>query len=141
MQTEHQMQIRVRYKETDGQGRVHHANYLIYFESARVEMLRDQGHSYRDLEQSGRMLVVTEFEIRYHQAAQFDDLLTITTRVARAKGVRIEHTYEVLREDELLVEARSVVACVDRNGKPRRLPDWLGIPPRSPRNSPGSPRS
>ncbi len=59
------MEIRVRYHETDGQGRVHHAQYLNFFERGRVEMLRAAGHSYRELEASGLLLVVTKMEIQY----------------------------------------------------------------------------
>src|SRR5262245_18441203 len=59
---QHEIQIRVRYQETDAQGRVHHANYLTYFEMGRVEFLRAMGHSYRELEASGVMLVVSEMQ-------------------------------------------------------------------------------
>ncbi len=128
--------IRVRYHETDGQGRVHHAQFVNYFERGRVELLRSLGHSYRNLEASGLMLVVTEMNIRYLGAAVFDDLLSLTTSVVRARGVRIEHRYEISQvsgddssEDAPtptpIVQASSVIACVDREGKVRRLPDFL----------------
>ena len=63
-------QVRVRYQETDGQGHVHHANYLTYFEQARVEMLRAIGESYREVERTGAILVVTEMDIRYRDVAE-----------------------------------------------------------------------
>lgn len=139
MSLEHQLEIRVRYNETDGQGRVHHAQYLNFFERGRVELLRSLGHSYRDIEESGLMLVVTEMNVRYLSVALFDDLLTLTTRVIRAKGVRIEHSYEIIRSGMIsssspqlavptatpIVNATSVVACIDRQGNVRRLPDYL----------------
>ncbi len=135
MNPQHQLEIRVRYHETDGQGRVHHAQYLNYFERGRVELLRAMGHSYRELEESGLMLVVTEMNVRYLNAAQFDDLLVLTTRVEQVKGVRITHSYSLaVAEDShsgattaasAIVEATSVVACVDRQGKVCRLPDYL----------------
>jgi len=84
---EHEMQIRVRYQETDAQGRVHHSNYINYFEVARVEMLRQSGISYRELEESGVMLVVSSLNCNYIRGAAGDDLLTIKTTVKRAKGV------------------------------------------------------
>ncbi len=118
----HSQQLRVTYQETDGQQRVHHANYLNYFERGRVEMLRAAGLSYKQLEAGGFMLVVTEMNVRYHSAAEFDDLLTLTTEVTEIRKVRIRHCYTIFRGDELIVEADSVIACVDRAGNPRRLP-------------------
>ncbi len=130
----HQIEIRVRYNETDGQGRVHHAQYLNFFERGRVELLRALGHSYKDLEATGLMLVVTEMNVRYLGAALFDDVLLLETRVVQTKGVRIHHSYRIVRqpdrEDSLpteIVEATSVIACVDREGKVRRLPDYLRV--------------
>jgi acyl-CoA thioester hydrolase len=132
-------QVRVRYQETDGQGHVHHANYLTYFEQARVEMLRAIGESYREVERTGAILVVTEMDIRYRAPAYFDDELLIEIKLMKAKGARLEHQYRVFRgEGQVAVEAsrasgrpivtgRSVVACLDRNGKPRRLPDALKV--------------
>ena len=118
----HSQQLRVTYQETDGQRRVHHANYLNYFERGRVEMLRAAGLCYKQLEAGGFMLVVTEMNVRYHSAAEFDDLLTLTTEVTEIRKVRIRHNYTILRGDELIVEADSVIACVDKAGNPRRLP-------------------
>ncbi len=118
--------FRVAYHETDGQRRVHHANYLNYFEQGRVEMLRAAGLSYREFENSGLMLVVSEMNVRYRSAAEFDDLLTLTAQVIDVRGVRIRHRYTIHREGELIVEAESTIACVDRSGKVRRLPqEWV----------------
>lgn len=122
---QHQLDIRVTYQETDGQRRVHHANYLSYFERGRVEMLRAAGVSYLQLEESGLLLVVAEMNVRYLSAAQFDDLLTLTTRVTQVRKVRIGHHYELHRGHELIVEADSVVACVNEYGRPAKLPDYV----------------
>ncbi len=127
---EHEIEFRVRYQETDAQGRVHHANYLSYFEQGRVELLRAAGFSYRELEEQGIMLVVAEASCRYFQGARYDDLLRLKTTTVRCKGVRIEHRYELFLDDELIAEGRTVVACVDRSGKVCRLPDWLRIDDR-----------
>ncbi|MCM2374962.1 acyl-CoA thioesterase [Aporhodopirellula aestuarii] len=120
---QHSLEIRVAYQETDGQRRVHHANYLNYFERGRVEMLRSFGHDYKAIEDSGLMLVVTEMNVRYFAPADFDDVLTVTTKVVELRKVRMRHRYEIRRGDMLLVEADSVIACVDRTGKLARLPD------------------
>jgi len=95
-------------------------------------LLRAMGHNYRDFEASGLMLVVTEMNVRYLGAAVFDDLLWLETRVVKTRGVRIEHSYRIVRQPEddqspptEIVLANSVIACVDREGKVRRLPDYL----------------
>ena len=120
-----EIQIRVRYAETDRMGLLHHANYLVYFEQARTELLRDQGKTYKDLEDQGFLLVLTKVEVKYRRPAFYDDLLTIRTTIQRTTPVRIEHRYEVLRGGELLAEGASTLACVDREGKLQALPEWL----------------
>ncbi|MEX0585824.1 MAG: thioesterase family protein [Pirellulales bacterium] len=125
MITQYDEQIRVRYQETDAMGRVHHASFFTYFEIGRTELLRVTGQTYRQFEERGLMLVVTEISCRYFAPALYDDLLTVRTTTAAAKGARIEHSYIVLRGDTLLADGRSVVACVDRTGKARRLPPSL----------------
>ena len=122
---EHTIEFRVGYHETDGQRRVHHANYLNYFERGRVEMLRAAGFDYKRLEDAGQMLVVTEMQIRYHAAAEFDDLLQLTTRVLATRKVRIRHGYEVHCGETSIVTAESTIACVGRDGRPQPLPDYL----------------
>lgn len=125
MLREFKLDIRVRYNETDGQGRVHHAQYLNYFERGRVEMLRASGFSYKELEKGGLMLVVSEIRVRYLLPAEFDDDLVLTTRVLYARGARLEHQYQLHRGSDLLVEADTEIACIDRTGKVRRLPNYL----------------
>jgi acyl-CoA thioester hydrolase len=117
--------IRVRYAETDRMGLLHHANYLVYFEQARTELLRRQGVSYKDLEDQGYLLVLTRVEVRYRRPARYDDLVTVRTTVERVTAVRIDHRYEVLCEGQLLAEGSSTLACVDRTGRPQALPDFL----------------
>ena len=123
----HQIEIRVRYQETDAQGRVHHSNYANYFEMGRVEMLRASGRTYRSLEEEGVMLVVASLKVNFHKGANYDDLLTLRTTVVRAKGVRATHRYELFLDDELLADGETVVAAVDREGEVCRLPEWLRL--------------
>jgi acyl-CoA thioester hydrolase len=128
MLTQHEIEIRVRYQETDGQGRVHHANYFTWFEVGRTELLRAAGFEYRRLEALGYLLVVHEITCVYHQPAVFDDLLRVRTTTVSARGARVEHRYEVLRDNQLLAEGRSIVACINRAGRVTRLPDFLLTP-------------
>jgi len=124
---EFEFQLRVRYRETDAQGRVHHSNYLNYFEIARVEMLRASGRNYKDLETAGIFLVVTKATCNYLRGAVYDDLLTIKTRVTHAKKVRITHEYEISLDDELVATGTTVVAATTADGKATRLPEWLRL--------------
>ena len=125
MITEHEIEVRVRYQETDGQARVHHANYLTYFEMARTEMLRASGTTYRDFEETGLMLVVAEVKVLYYLPADYDDLLRVRVQTTKAKGARVYQSYEVSRGEEVLARGESVLACVDRSGRVTRLPTWL----------------
>src|SRR5262245_36903395 len=117
--------IRVRYAEADRMGLLHHANYLVYFEQARVDLLRTLGMSYRDLEDQGYLLVLTKVEVRFKKPAYFDDLLTIRVTVKRTTSVRIDHSYQVLRGPDLIAEGDTTLACIDREGRPQALPDAL----------------
>jgi acyl-CoA thioester hydrolase len=123
--TSGEITIRVRYAETDRMGLLHHANYLVYFEQGRTELLRTHGLSYKDLEDQGYLLVLTKIEVRYRWPARYDDLLTLKTTVTRTTSVRIDHRYEVFCAGRLLAEGTSTLACIDRDGRPQALPDFL----------------
>jgi acyl-CoA thioester hydrolase len=129
----HRLPIRVQYFETDGQGRVHNSQYLNYFERGRVEMLRSMGISYRELEKTGLMLVVRSMQVDFRAPAQFDDELELITSVRHSHGARIEHEYRLMKHGEpeskstVMVTGHSVIACIDRDGKVRRLPRELQI--------------
>ncbi len=129
MLREHELEIRVRYAETDAMGFLHHATYLVYFEMGRTELLRAQAGSYREIEDRGLFLVVVKFEIHYRAPARFDDLLTLRTRLTRVTPAKLEYEYEVRRDGDLLTTAKSVLACIDREGKVQRMTDMLpGLP-------------
>jgi len=117
--------IRVRYAETDRMGLLHHANYLVYFEQGRTELLRSQGFVYKDFEDQGYLLVLTKVDVRYRGPARYDDVLTVRTTVVRMTTVRIDHHYEVLREGALIAEGNTTLACVDRGGQVQALPEIL----------------
>jgi acyl-CoA thioester hydrolase len=129
----HRLPIRVQYFETDGQGRVHHSQYLNYFERGRVEMLRSMGISYREIERTGLMLVVRSMQVDFRVPAQFDDELELIITLRHSHGARVEHGYQLVKhsgietEPTVMVTGHSVIACVDREGKVRRLPRELQL--------------
>ena len=125
MAAAHEMEIRVRYQETDGQTRVHHANYLTYFEMGRTEMLRSYGYTYRAFEEAGLFMVVADASCKYLAPAQYDDLLVLRTRVQKLGAAHIKHAYEVIRDSTIVATGTTTVVCVDAEGKVRRLPDWM----------------
>jgi acyl-CoA thioester hydrolase len=121
----HEITIRVRYQETDGQRRVHHGNYLTYFEMGRTEMLRAQGYTYKAFEDAGLFMVVAEASCRYQAAAEYDDMLLLRTYVGKVTSASIRHTYELIRDSRIIATGETLVVCVDPEGKIRKLPDWL----------------
>src|ERR1051325_1382273 len=122
---QHTIDIRVRYPEVDAMGYLHHSRFLQYFEMGRVELLRSLGFSYAELESQGIYFVVVKVEVRYKAPARYDDVLTLTTKIARQTHVRIDHAYELRRDETLLAEATSTIACVDREGQVRQIPEGL----------------
>ena len=125
MSHDHETEVRVRYYETDAQGYVHHANYIKYFELARVEQLSALGYDYADLERDGIFLVVKNLAVRYHRPCRFGDTLRLQIRTVRSRAARIDHEYRVLRGEELLAEGESTLACIDADGRVQRLPAYL----------------
>jgi acyl-CoA thioester hydrolase len=123
--TRHEIAIRVRYAETDRMGLLHHANYFVYFEMGRTELLRQRGFSYRDIEDAGHLLVIIDIGCKFRKPAYYDDLLVLRTSVERVTHVKIAHKYELFRDGQLLAEGSSTLACVDREGRPQRLPESL----------------
>ena len=125
MSDRHEIQVRVRYAETDRMGLLHHANYFVYFEMGRTEALRQRGFSYREIEDAGHFLVIVDIGCKFKRPAYYDDMLTLRTIVERVTHVKIVHRYDVLRDGTLLAEGHSTLACVDREGKPQALPESL----------------
>ncbi len=120
-----EIQVRVRYAETDRMGLLHHANYFVYFEMGRTELLRARGLTYRDMEDAGQLMVIVDIGCKYKRPARYDDLLTLRTTVERITRVKIIHTYRVSRDGVLLAEGHSTLACVDREGRLQALPGSL----------------
>ena len=119
-------EIRVIYGDTDQMGVVYYANYLRYFEAGRNEFLRAKGLRYRDFEvQHGLLLPVVEAHVGYRTPARYDDLLTVETALAEVRRASARFEYRVLREGELVVTGHTVHACVDREGRVKRMPHEL----------------
>jgi len=117
--------IRVRYSECDPMNVAHHSAYPVWFEIARTDLLRRRGNAYRDLEAAGVMFVVARMSLRYHKPAKYDDELRIICQASPSAGVKVEHTYEVRRGDELLATGQTTLVCVDRGGKLKPIPEDL----------------
>ncbi|MFN2501012.1 MAG: acyl-CoA thioesterase [Pyrinomonadaceae bacterium] len=119
-------EIRVRYAETDQMGIVHHANYLIWFESGRSDLCRAKGFSYKEMEdEENALLVVAETYCRYKSPAFYDDILTVRTKIGEVRSRSLRFFYEVYREsdDTLIAEGETLHLVTDRNKRVRSLPE------------------
>ncbi len=116
---------RVPYAETDMMGIVYHAEYLVYFERARNELIRLSGRSYRDIENEGLLFPVTEVAAEYHDSARYDDLLNLHARFGWLQGSRFRVNYRIEREGDLLVTGHTVHTTLNREGNPRRVPEAI----------------
>ena len=123
----HQVEIRVRYSETDQMGVVYHGNYVPYFEIGRVEWLRNKGISYKSLEESGIALPIVSMTLNYKKSARYDDLLTVKTTFKKQTSVKIEFECEIWSEkNELLTTATFILVFLNlKTGKPMPPPQYI----------------
>lgn len=118
--------VRVIYGDTDQMGVVYYANYLRYFEVGRNEYMRACGLRYRDFEATFSLrLPVVEASVSYRQPARYDDLVTVETSIVEAGRASARFGYRLVRDGELLVTGHTVHACIDLEGKVRRMPREL----------------
>jgi acyl-CoA thioester hydrolase len=119
--------VRVRYAETDKMGVVYYANYFVWFEVGRADLLRSLGWTYREMEHAGVALPVIEAHCDYRRPARYDDEVEIRTRGRMLSPIRMEFTYEVAvrGDDAVVASGRTVHAALDSNGKPCRLPERI----------------
>lgn len=124
---DHQIQVRVRYSETDQMGVVYHGNYIPYFEIGRVEWLRNKGISYKMMEESGIGLPIVNMNINYKKSAVYDELLTVHTVFKSQTSVKIEFDCAIYNESkELLTTAQFMLVFVSlKTGKPIAPPDYI----------------
>lgn len=121
------LDLRVRYAETDQMGVVYHANYLVWCEVGRTELIRERFASYADVERAGIALAVSEATLRFHAAARYDDLIRVETRVADVRSRAVTFDYVILRvppdgEGERLVTARTSLIALGADSRPRTMP-------------------
>jgi len=122
----HDATVRVRYAETDQMGVVYHANYLIWFEIGRVELMRALGFEYNRMEsEDDCYIVVAEASCRYRHPARYDELLRVRTRIAQASTRVVKYSYELLRDSDnhLLATGSTTHVICGRDGKPKQLPE------------------
>lgn len=122
----HESEVRVRYAETDQMGIVHHANYLVWFETGRSDLCRAKGFSYKEMEeQDNALMVVAETYCRYKSPAYYEDVLTIRTKVIEMRSRSLRFYYEVYRasDDTLIAEGETLHLVTDKDKKVRSLPE------------------
>ncbi|HEY0090841.1 MAG TPA: thioesterase family protein [Flavobacterium sp.] len=124
---EHEIQVRVRYSETDQMGVVYHGNYIPYFEIGRVEWLRDKGISYKFMEDNGVALPIVSLTLNYKKPARYDDVLNIKTVYKSQTSVKLEFECEIRNEKlELLTTAYFLLVFVDiKTGRPIQPPVYI----------------
>ena len=119
--------VRVRYSETDKMGYCYYGNYAAYLELGRVELLREYKIVYKELEELGILLPVSELSIKYLLPAKYDDLLKIQTKISDLQGARIYFSYEIYNENEILIlSATTTLVFVDaKTMRPIAAPDFI----------------
>ncbi len=123
----HEVQLRVRYADTDQMGYTYYGNYAVYYEVARVESFRHLGYAYKQLEDACIMMPVLELKSKYLHPAKYDDLLTIRVIIPELPGVRIHYFYEVYNEDGIqLNKGETILAFINmKSGRPVRMPERI----------------
>jgi acyl-CoA thioester hydrolase len=119
-------EVTVRFAETDAQGIAHHASFVVWLEVARVAYLDAYAGGYQSIRDRGLEALTTEVHVRYHEAAYFDERLTIWARCGDVRGARFRYEYRIVRDDTLLADGHTCHAVVDRvTYRPTRVPAWL----------------
>lgn len=120
-------QIRVRYKDTDQMGIMHHSNYIVLYEQARTEWLREMGLTYAEIERRGIMSPIIEVHSRYHFPAFYDELLTVKVKMEQMPTARLVVDAEVYNPDGKLINTGSVTLgfMSAQTRRPCRVPEWF----------------
>jgi len=118
-------EYRVIYGDCDSMAIVYYSNYLRLFEIGRTELLREQGITYREVEDKGFFLPTTEAYVKYSKPARYDDLLTIETVIGFVKRASSRFDYTIFRQQDVIVKGYTVHVCLDRDDQIVRFPDFL----------------
>ncbi len=120
-------QVRVRYGETDQMGYVYYGHYATYYEVGRVELFRSLGFSYRELEESGIQMPVTQMRCKYLKPATYDEVVRIVTSIREKPTARITFYYDLYNpEDELINTGETTLVFIDtQRERPIKVPDWF----------------
>jgi len=125
---ESQSEIRVRYAESDQMGVAYHANYLVWCEVGRTDLIRKLGMTYAEMERRGVMLAVADAKLRYHASARYDDVVRIVTRLTGVRSRMVTFEYDLRRVDDRgpdparLASASTTLVSIDREGRPTAIP-------------------
>lgn len=121
------IELRVRYGETDQMSVVYHAEYLVWCEMGRTEYMRQLGQSYASLEEAGTILVVAEAALRYHAPARYDDIIRVETTLSdvRSRALTFEYVICHAGTGTRLVTARTMLVALDRSSRPVPLPSEM----------------
>ena len=122
-----EIQIRVRYGETDQMGVVYHGNYPLYLEMGRIEWLRKLGISYKTMEENGVMLPVISLNINYKKSAVYDDVINVKTQLKNIPTAKIDFEYEITNEiGEILTTASTTLVFIDKEtNRPIKAPQYI----------------
>jgi acyl-CoA thioester hydrolase len=115
--------VKIYYEDTDAGGVVYYANYLKYLERARTELLAERGIDVAEYHNKGFLFAVVNVDVQYKKPAVLGDVIDVTTEVTDVTNVTISIGHRVFRGSTLLVEATVRLACINQDGKPRRLPE------------------
>lgn len=118
----HRLKIKIYYEDTDAGGVVYYANYLRYMERARTEFLLEKGIDVAEYHNNGYLFAVVDVDVHYRKPARLGEIIDITTEIIEITNVTIILRHQIFKDDTLLVEANVRIACINKDGKPQRLP-------------------
>lgn len=119
------LNIRVSYRDTDKMGVVYYANYFVFFEMGRTELMRQIGFTYDEMEKQGLYFPVVNAQCNYHAPAHYDDLITVETTISELKNVTVTFSYKIKCDDKVLVTGSTKHPLVNYAFKPTRIPQNL----------------
>ena len=121
----HTIRIKIYYEDTDAGGVVYYANYLRFMERGRTELLSDKGIDVAEYHSKGYFFPVVHVDIHYRRPAKLGEIIEVSSEVIEMTNASITFKQEIFRDDAVLVEATVKLACINRDGKPQRIPPGL----------------